>query len=129
MSEQIDEIRTETYDLLNVIIGCDTISVFNDKLAHTKAYRQKLKLHSKGLNEEVEKVLNSNLKKMFDIDEEIYQNISFNMSQYVENMSKNIVDMKPTEFLELNQIIKLYTENKEVFQETFEITMRKINEK
>jgi hypothetical protein len=128
MAEQKD-LNPKTYDLINVILGCDIITTFNDKLVGTKAYRQKLKVHSKGLGEEVDKVLDTELARMYSIDEEIYQNISINMERFVKNMSKNIVDMRPDDFLELNQIIELYCNNKQEFQDSFEITMRKLNEK
>ena len=106
MDQIPEEVNQKTFDLLNLILSCDVITSFNDKLVGTKAYRQKLKQHSKGLNEEVEKVLEQHLKLMYSIDEEIYQNISINMQRLIENLSKNVVALKPNEFLELNQIIE-----------------------
>lgn len=127
MSEQ--DIKEKTFDLLNVIIGCDILTVFNDKLVGTQSYRHKLKQHSKGLNEEMEKVLDSNLKKMFKVDEEIYQNISINKEQLIQTLSKKVMTMRPENFLELNQILNLYFDNKLEFQKNFEITMKSINDK
>lgn len=132
MSEELskeEEVLIEsTYDVLNVILCCDVITIFNDKLVGTKAYRQKLKMHSKGLNEEAEKVLNDNLNKMFKIDENIYNNISSNLQSLIEVLSKNIMILKPHEILELNQVIQFYTKNKETFREMFDITLEEFND-
>lgn len=128
LSKEEEVLIDSTYDVLNVILGCDVITIFNDKLVGTKAYRQKLKLHSKGLNEEAEKVLNDNLNKMFKIDENIYNNISSNLQSLIEVLSKNIMILKPHEILELNQVIQFYTKNKETFREMFDITLEEFND-
>lgn len=128
LSKEEEVLIDSTYDVLNVILGCDVITIFNDKLVGTKVYRQKLKLHSKGLNEEAEKVLNDNLNKMFKIDENIYNNISSNLQSLIEVLSKNIMILKPHEILELNQVIQFYTKNKETFREMFDITLEEFND-
>lgn len=128
LSKEEEVLIDSTYDVLNVILGCDVITIFNDKLVGTKAYRQKLKLHSKGLNEEAEKVLNDNLNKMFKIDENIYNNISSNLHDLLEVLSKNIMILKPHEILELNQVIQMYVKNKDTFREKFEITLNELND-
>ena len=128
LSKEEEVLIDSTYDLLNVILCCDVITIFNDKLVGTKAYRQKLKLHSKGLNEEAEKVLNDNLNKMFKIDENIYNNISSNLHDLLEVLSKNIMILKSHEILELNQVIQMYVKNKDTFREKFEITLNELND-
>ena len=125
MSEQ--ELNKKTYNAVNVILLCDILTQSNDELKGTQAYDKDIALHSKGLGEALEKVLGTSLAKMFAIDQETYQNLALNLDRYQQTMSKAIVDMKPNEFIDLNQIIELYINNKEKFQETFEITLRKID--
>lgn len=121
-----EQFNEKTYNLLNVILTCDILRESNEALQKTSAYQKKIKFHSNGLTEELELFLESNLRKMFNIEQDIYQNIVLNLDQYQRTMSTNIVNMKPDEFLELNQIIQLYMTNKDKFKETFEITLSKM---
>lgn len=122
------EVNPKTLLLLNLILGCDFIANFEDELKDTKAYRQKIKYHANGLFEELNKLLDSNLKTMFNVDEEIYQNISRNLDEYLNTTSKNLINLSPSDFLEVNQITQDFLKDKESFRSKFEITLRKLND-
>jgi hypothetical protein len=126
--EQEQEVNPKTLMLLNIILCSDFLVNFEDELKDTKAYKQKIRHHANGLFDELNKLLNSNLKTMFDVDEEIYQNISRNLDEYLNTTSKNLINMTPSDFLEVNQITQEFLKDRDSFRNKFEITLRKLDD-
>lgn len=122
------EVRMKTLKLLNLIAACLYVQDLNDGLAGTEAYQQKLKFHSKGLAEELEKHLSRNLEKAYRADEEIFQNIIRNKEQLLQTLGVIALEAIPEDFVELNNIVQLYFKNRAEFQAQFTPTLLKIND-
>lgn len=113
--------------LVNTVLACDSLINFTDELSKTAQYRQRLKSAAVNLREQAEKNLKENLPIFFEASEEVIQNMMMNYESYQRLMSENIRKLEHQDFIKLNQIIELYMNNKEVFDDSFNIVMMKLN--
>lgn len=101
--------------VVNLIISSTLTQELNDTLKDTDKYMHNLKFHSKGLNEVLETYLKKYLSDVYSGDEEIYININRNLEQLKETMTELALKAAPADFIEINQLINLYLENRESF--------------
>lgn len=113
--------------LVKLIMLCEAFQTFNEELSETSQYRLNIKGLSNKLKKESEEVLRKNLDTVWKTEEELYVNLSRNLESFMDILPKCVLNMKPEEFLELNQLILMYLENKPTFRKNFEFTMIEIN--
>lgn len=117
------EVSKETYSRLNLIIGCSLVIEYLDQLKHTQVYRQGIKHHAKGLSEELEKLLKTDLSKVYSQDEDICVAL---MKEF-ENIVKHISTVRPDELMLISQLITAYKQDPEGFNKRNDIVIDKLD--
>lgn len=128
----MDGINPKTLLLVNLLGNLVVIQELNDNLKGTKAYSQKLKHHSKGLEQEVDKILDQKLAIAYragDNGEETMVNIQRNKEELINTLCDLSLKLPPDDFVDVNQIIQLFLKDRERFKEVFTPVIVKIDDK
>lgn len=105
------EFKKETYSYLNLIITSVLMQDYLEQLKTTTAYKQQLKYHAKGLSDEVEKILDKELSRIWSMDEQMTVNLMRNFESLVNEISV----LTPDELLALNHLVKAFKADKAGF--------------
>jgi hypothetical protein len=114
---------TELHIYTNVVLLSDLMIDYMDQIKDTPKYRNRIKLNCTELSADLEKVLITDLPKLYEQDELITVNCMREMKDLIENISS----CAPDDLLAIGQLIKSYKENKEVFLDKHQITLRELN--
>lgn len=113
--------------VVNQIVLLALVQDQNDYLETTSAYKHEIKQYAKPLGKFLEKYLETNLDTLFKADQETIINVSRNIEQFGSTITDLTINATPEDFAELNQIVKMYFNDKEKFKEKFEIDFRQLN--
>lgn len=114
--------KEEHFTYLNSIFCCELLANYLDELKHTSAFKSNLKVSANQLNNQLNIILNKELKKLFSIDEEIVINTMAHYKELIETISTFKLD----DLSLINSILKSYSENKEHFLETNEVVIKQL---
>lgn len=116
---------TKDYNIihLNVVLTCELLVDFIDELKGTSEFRQTLKSKAKSLEAEIEPILAKNLQRFYDVDEEMTVNTMRNFKELILNIST----LGTNELLLINEVIKDYKANKDIFEVKYPINLTKLN--
>lgn len=113
--------------MLNMICLLSITQELNEGLKGTTGYRHKIKQHSKILEKELDKFLDVELSRIWSADEEIMLNILRNKEQLFETLSELALKANADDFLFANQLIQMYLNNKEEFNQNIQPIVEKLN--
>jgi DNA-directed RNA polymerase subunit F len=105
------EVNTVQQEYLKSVILSQLLLEANENLAFTKQYRKRLKYKIQSLNPELDDIVKTEFKIIYDTDPETTTNILRNIMQIVEKLQTQSLD----ELLFINAVIDKYRENKEWF--------------
>lgn len=114
----------QLFTYTNTVICTELLSNYLDDLKNTPVYRQQIKHLSGNLSTELEKMLKTELPKIFDVDEMFTVNLMREYKDVVENITSASAD----DLIVIGQLIKEYNKDKDKFLDKFEITLTKIDE-
>jgi len=107
----------------NVVICGELMCNYMEELRDTQVYRQALKNKCNAAQDEIEIMLNKELPKMYQADEQFLTNIMNNFKSLVED----VTSCGPDDLLIISQLISAYKKDKDAFLNKFEITLTKID--
>jgi len=107
----------------NVVICGELMCNYMEELKDTQVYRQALKNKCNGAQDEIERMLNKELPKMYQADEQFLTNIMNNFKSLVED----VTSCGPDDLLIISQLISAYKKDRDAFLNKFEITLTKID--
>lgn len=116
--------ESQLFTYTNTVICAELLSNYLEELKGTPVYRQQIKHLSGNLSNEIEKMLKTELPKVFDVDEAFTLNLMREFKDLVENISSASAD----DLMIIGQLIKAYKVDRDKFLDKFEITLTKINE-
>lgn len=107
----------------NVVICGELMRNYMEELKDTSVYRQALKNSCNGAQVEIEKMLDKELPKMYEADEQFLTNLMNDFKALVEQITSS----GPDDLIVISQIIRSYKEDRDKFLDKFEITLTKID--
>jgi hypothetical protein len=113
----------QLFTYTNTVICAELLSNYFDSLKETPVYRHMIKVHSKQLSTELEKMLKTELPKIFQVDEVFTVNLMREYKDLVENLTSASAD----DLIVIGQLIKEYNKDSSKFIDKFEITLTKID--
>ncbi len=116
--------QEQLFTYTNTVICAELLSNYLDDLKETPVYRQQIKHLSGNLSTELEKMLKTELPKIFEVDEMFTVNLMRKYKDVVENLTSASAD----DLIVIGQLIKEYNKDKDKFLDKFEITLTKIDE-
>lgn len=108
----------------NVVICAELMSNYIEELKDTSLYKQSLKNSCNTSQVEIERMLKTELPRMYEADELFLTNIMNNFKSLVED----VTSCGPDDLLVISQLIKDYKKDRDKFLDKFEITITKIDE-
>jgi hypothetical protein len=114
----------QLFTYTNTVICSELLSNYLEDLKNTPVYRQQIKHLSGNLSAELEKMLKTELPKIFDVEEEFTVNLMRDYKDLVENMTSASAD----DLIVISQLIKAYKGDRDKFLDKFEINLTKIDE-
>lgn len=114
----------QLFTYTNTVICAELLSNYLEELKETPVYRQQIKHLSSNLSNELEKMLKTELPKIFQVDEMFTLNIMREYKELVENITSASAD----DLIVIGQLIKEYKRDNNKFLDKFEITLKQINE-
>jgi transcription initiation factor IIF auxiliary subunit len=114
----------QLFTYTNTVIASELLSNYLEDLKDTPVYRQQIKHHSKELALELEKMLKTELPKIFEVEEEFTVNLMRDYKDLVENLTSASAD----DLMVISQLIKAYKGDRDKFLDKFEINLTKIDE-
>lgn len=108
---------------LNMILTCELLVDLIDELRDTVEFRQSLKSKANNLEAEIEPILAKNMPILYRIDEEQTVNTMTMLKRLISNISR----LETNEVILVSQIIDDFKNNKELFNEKYEIVLRKLD--
>ena len=115
--------ESQLFTYTNTVICAELLSNYLEDLKDTPVYRHMIKSHSKQLSAELEKMLNIELPKVFEVDEMFTVNLMREFKSLVENIASSSAD----DLILYSQVINRIKEDKEAFLDKFEITLTKLD--
>lgn len=114
----------QLFTYTNTVICTELLSNYLEELKNTPVYRQQIKHLSGNLSNEIEKMLKTELPKVFEVDEMFTVNLMREYKDLVENITSASAD----DLIVIGQLIKEYKKDNNKFLDKFEITLTKIDE-
>ena len=114
----------QLFTYTNTVICAELLSNYLEELKETPVYRQQIKHLSGNLSTELEKMLKTELPKIFQVDEMFTVNLMREYKDLVENLTTASAD----DLIVIGQLIKEYKKDSSKFLDKFEITLTKIDE-
>ena len=105
------EINTVQQEYLKSVLLSQLLLESNENLAFTKQYKRQVKQKINSLNKDLEEIVRSEFKIIYNTDPETTTNILRNIEEIIEKLQTQSLD----ELLFINAIIDKYRENKEWF--------------
>jgi len=105
------EINTVQQEYLKSVLLSQLLLESNEHLAFTKQYKRQVKQKINSLNKDLEEIVRSEFKIIYNTDPETTTNILRNIEEIVEKLQTQSLD----ELLFINAVIDKYRENKEWF--------------
>jgi len=105
------EINTVQQEYLKSVLLSQLLLESNENLAFTKQYKRQVKQKINSLNKDLEEIVRSEFKIIYNTDPETTTNILRNIEEIIEKLQTQSLD----ELLFINAVIDKYTENKEWF--------------
>lgn len=109
----------QLFTYTNTVICAELLSNYLDDLKDTPLYRQQIKNLSSNLSAELEKMLKTELPKIFHVDEMFTLNLMREYKDVVENLTSASAD----DLIVIGQLIKEYKKDNNKFLDKFEITL------
>lgn len=100
-------------EYLKTVILSQLLLESNENLFFTKQYKQQVKNKINSLNKDLEEIVRTEFKVIYDTDSETTTNILRNIDEIVEKLKTSSID----ELVFMNAIIDKYKDNKEWFIE------------
>lgn len=100
-------------EYLKTVILSQLLLESNENLFFTKQYKQQVKNKINSLNKDLEEIVRTEFKVIYDTDSETTTNILRNIDEIVEKLKTSSID----ELVFMNAIIDKYKDNKEWFVE------------
>lgn len=100
-------------EYLKTVILSQLLLESNENLFFTKQYKQQVKNKINSLNKDLEEIVRTEFKVIYDTDSETTTNILRNIDEIVSKLKTSSID----ELVFMNAIIDKYKENKEWFVE------------
>ena len=113
----------QLFTYTNTVICAELLSNYLEDLKETPVYRQQIKNLSSNLSNELEKMLKTELPKIFQVDEMFTVNVMREYKDVVENLTSASAD----DLIVIGQLIKAYKSDKDAFLDKFEITLKQID--
>lgn len=110
-------------EYLKTVILSQLLLESNENLFFTKQYKQQVKNKINSLNKDLEEIVRTEFKVIYDTDSETTTNILRNIDEIVEKLKTSSID----ELIFMNAIIDKYKENKEWFVEYQNAEFLKLN--
>jgi len=105
------EINTVQQEYLKSVLLSQLLLESNENLAFTKQYKRQVKQKINSLNKDLEEIVRSEFKIIYNTDPETTTNILRNIEEIIEKLQTQSLD----ELLFINAVIDKYRENKEWF--------------
>ncbi|WP_456867598.1 hypothetical protein [Galbibacter sp. BG1] len=110
--------------ILKMLFYAQLLIEANDDLRGTDFYKGKVKQHANVLTNALNKELSRQLKAIHEADPEMYINIMNNIDELLENMGRaELGDM-----VMVNQIFEHYKNNREDWNNLFQLELQKVKE-
>lgn len=110
-------------EYLKTVILSQLLLESNENLFFTKQYKQQVKNKINSLNKDLEEIVRTEFKVIYDTDSETTTNILRNIDEIVSKLKTSSID----ELVFMNAIIDKYKENKEWFVEYQNAEFLKLN--
>jgi len=110
-------------EYLKTVILSQLLLESNENLFFTKQYKQQVKNKINSLNKDLEEIVRTEFKVIYDTDSETTTNILRNIDEIVEKLKTSSID----ELVFMNAIIDKYKENKEWFVQHENAEFLKLN--
>lgn len=107
----------------NVILCAELMVNYQDELSGSPMFKQAIKYNSKNLQIELEKLLKTELPKIYAVDEQFVVNCMKEMKDLIENISTAGAD----DLIAIGQLVKSYKQDKDKFLEKHQLTLTKID--
>ena len=98
-------------EYLKTVILSQLLLESNENLFFTKQYKQQIKNKINSLNKDLEEIVRTEFKIIYDTDSETTTNILRNIDEIVSKLKTSSID----ELIFMNAVIDKYKENKEWF--------------
>jgi ERCC4-type nuclease len=105
------EVNTVQQEYLKSVLLSQLLLEANENLAFTKQYKRQVKHKINSLNKDLEEIVRTEFKIIYNTDPETTTNILRNIEEIVEKLQTQSLD----ELLFINAVIDKYRENKEWF--------------
>lgn len=106
-----------------MILTCELLVDLIDELRDTNEFRQSLKSKANNLEAEIEPILAKNMPKFYEIDEEQTVNVMISLKKLISNIST----LGTNEIILVGQIIDDFKNNRELFNQKYEIVFQKLD--
>ena len=116
--------QEQLFTYTNTVIASELLSNYLEDLKGTPVYRQQIRFLSSNLSNELERMLKTELPKIFDVNEEFTVNLMKDYKDLVENLTSASAD----DLIVISQLIKSYKGDRDKFLDKFEINLTKLNE-
>jgi len=110
-------------EYLKTVILSQLLLESNENLFFTKQYKQQVKNKINSLNKDLEEIVRTEFKVIYDTDSETTTNILRNIDEIVKKLKTSSID----ELVFMNAIIDKYKENKEWFVQHENAEFLKLN--
>lgn len=114
----------ENFVYLNTVFCCELLADYMDQLKSTPVYKANIKVNAMQLSNQINRVLHTELPKVFQMDETMTINI---MNQF-KSLVNSVSDLEPQDLVIISQIIQAYKENREYWLNKHEIVFKELNQ-